>query len=152
MCMFYKNKDDKALPSRKNDMFERYTQTRHRRSLDAVTTGTASSNNTSNIDSEGEGDASDDDNEPHAKQTRRVEQQQLLTKILQWTRSIMRVRPKTMSRVTRASWCVIRSQATMTVLTCFPGWTELMMNTAIKSDDVVDDGVDDDAGTMLVTL
>jgi hypothetical protein len=62
--MFYKNKDDKALPSRKNDMFERYTQTRHRRSLDAVTTGTASSNNTSNIDSEGEGDDSDDDNEP----------------------------------------------------------------------------------------
>jgi hypothetical protein len=64
MCMFYKNKDNKALPSRKNDMFERYKQTRHRRSLDAVTTGTSSSNNTSNIDSEGEGDDSDDDNEP----------------------------------------------------------------------------------------
>jgi hypothetical protein len=64
MCMFYKNKDDKALPSRKNDMFERYKQTRHRRSLEAVTTGTSSSNNTSNIDSEGEGDGSDDDNEP----------------------------------------------------------------------------------------
>jgi hypothetical protein len=60
--MFYKNKDDKALRSRKNDMFERYKQTRHRRSLDAATTGTASSNNTSNIDSEG--DDSDDDNEP----------------------------------------------------------------------------------------
>jgi hypothetical protein len=27
-----------------------------------------------------------------------------------------------------------------------------MMNTAIKSDDVVDDGVDDDAGAMLVNL
>jgi hypothetical protein len=66
MCMFYKNKDDKAVPSRKNDMFEKYKQTCHRRSLDAVTTGTASSNNTCNIDSEGEGegDDSDDDNEP----------------------------------------------------------------------------------------
>jgi hypothetical protein len=64
MCMFYKNKDDKALPSRKNDMFERYKQTRHRRSLDDVTTGTASSNNTRNIDSEGEGDDSEDNNEP----------------------------------------------------------------------------------------
>jgi hypothetical protein len=61
--VFYKNKDGKALPRRKNDMFERYKQTRHRRSFDAVTTGTASSNNTSNIDSEGEGDDSDDDNE-----------------------------------------------------------------------------------------
>jgi hypothetical protein len=40
----------------------------------------------------------------------------------------------------------------MTVLTCFPGWAELMINTAIKSDDVVDDGVDDDTGTMLVNL
>jgi hypothetical protein len=46
-------------------MFEWYKQTRHCRSLDAVTTGTSSSNNTSNIDSEGEGDDSDsDDNEP----------------------------------------------------------------------------------------
>jgi hypothetical protein len=64
--MFYKNKDDKDLPTRKNDMFDRYKQTRHHhhRSLDAATTGTASSNNTSNIDSEGEGDDSDDDNEP----------------------------------------------------------------------------------------
>jgi hypothetical protein len=64
VCIFYKNKDDKALPSRKNDMFGRYKQTSHRRSLDAVTAGTASSNNTSNIDSEGDGDGSDDDNEP----------------------------------------------------------------------------------------
>jgi hypothetical protein len=89
----------------------------------------------------------------HAKQTRHEEQQKLLTKILQWTRSIMRVRLKTMSRVTRASWCVIWSRAmTTTVLTSFPGWAELMMNTAIKSDDVVDDGVDDDAGAMLVNL
>jgi hypothetical protein len=62
--MFYKNKDDKALPSRKNDMFERYKQTRHRQSLDDVINGTYSSNNTSNINSEGEGDDSDDDNEP----------------------------------------------------------------------------------------
>jgi hypothetical protein len=45
-------------------MFERYKQTRHRRSLDAVTTGTSSSNNTSNIDSESEGDDSDNENEP----------------------------------------------------------------------------------------
>jgi hypothetical protein len=84
------------------------------------------------------------------KQTSHKERQQLLTKILQWTRLIMRVRPKTMSPVTRASWCVIQSQATMTVLTCFPDWVELMMNTAIKIDDVVDDGMDNDAGTMLV--
>jgi hypothetical protein len=50
--MFYKHKDDKALTSRKNDMYERYKQTRHRRSLDDVTNTT--SNITSNIDSEGE--------------------------------------------------------------------------------------------------
>jgi triphosphoribosyl-dephospho-CoA synthetase len=36
------------------------------------------------------------------KQTSHKERQQLLTKILQWTRLIMRVRPKTMSPVTRA--------------------------------------------------
>jgi hypothetical protein len=34
--MYYKNKEDKALPSRRNDLFERYKQTRHRQSLDDV--------------------------------------------------------------------------------------------------------------------
>jgi hypothetical protein len=36
MCMYYKNKDDKALPSRKHNLFERYKYTCHRRSLDEV--------------------------------------------------------------------------------------------------------------------
>jgi hypothetical protein len=36
MLMYYRNKDDKALPSRKNELFQRYTDTRHRQSLDEV--------------------------------------------------------------------------------------------------------------------
>jgi hypothetical protein len=36
MCMYYKNKDDKALSSHKNELFQRYTEMRHRRSLEKV--------------------------------------------------------------------------------------------------------------------
>jgi hypothetical protein len=66
VCMYYKNKEDKALPSRKNDLFERYKQTRHRRSLDDVRLQSNSNiavgniSNMTNIDSEG----SDNDEHP----------------------------------------------------------------------------------------
>jgi hypothetical protein len=74
--MFYKHKDDKALPSRKHDMYERYKETRHRRSLDDVTNTTSSntpsnitSNITSNIDSEGE-DSNEDEPLPYIAKRR----------------------------------------------------------------------------------
>jgi hypothetical protein len=77
-------KDDKALPSCKNGMFERYKQTRHRRSLDDVPTGTESSKNTINIYSEGEGDHSVDDNEPLSFiATRKTNKARRTTKVTQ---------------------------------------------------------------------
>jgi hypothetical protein len=38
MCKFYKNKHYKALPTRKPELFARYNETRHRGSIDEVTT------------------------------------------------------------------------------------------------------------------
>jgi hypothetical protein len=41
MCKFYKNKHDKVLPTRNPELFARYNKTCHRRSLNKITTSTA---------------------------------------------------------------------------------------------------------------